>query len=90
MEDKMSEGLCWKCKEKLLKMRHEATGVSFLQLDVIEMFEKMSCIHEPKGKPKCWCEYSHNFEQEKVLLKWLPGEDKCFTISFCPVCGKKL
>jgi hypothetical protein len=73
----MSEGLCWKCKEQF-------------HLWVGSGAPWVHCHHEPKEKPKCWCEYKHDLKQEKVILQWLPGENKAFDISFCPVCGRKL
>ncbi len=40
---KMSEGLCWKCREDL--ENHRPILIDFLH-----------CHHEPKEKQVCWCE----------------------------------
>ena len=71
----MSEGLCWKCKEALMKIDISLRGS---ELDVRPY---LHCHHEPKEKPaeRCW------WCQEPGERKVTGGE-----LNFCPRCGRKL
>jgi len=68
----MSEGLCWECKQAILdKWGKKAFFLPW-----------QHCHHEPKEKPKCWCEYKFG---QKLYYN---GQE--FTINFCPQCGRRL
>ncbi len=74
----MSEGLCWKCKKELTEIEKKFYGYGSTIW--------WHCHHEPKEKPKCWC--------EKIGTRAFP---QCFylecqngILNFCPQCGEKL
>lgn len=72
----MSEGLCWECKQAIL----DKWG------DKAFFLPWQHCHHEPKEKPKCWCEnrYMHSGMYVKI------NDDQVSQMNFCPECGRKL
>jgi len=78
----MMETLCWKCKEQLETVRINRLKVTDYTLGFLH------CHHEPKEKPKCWCEQSDikiYFDIVRCLerLSNMPAK-------YCPECGRKL
>ena len=84
----MSE-LCWKCREFMEAVRFQNTSY-------------IHCHHEPKEKPKCWCEYpnyikEYSYQAKDIKFRGiqiLKTNDHLVhsicALNFCPQCGKKL
>jgi hypothetical protein len=80
----MSEELCWKCEEWMI-----SHGITKCPPD--------HCHHEPKEKPKCWCEGEgeHRIQKFCTPYNYLGGR-RYYTMmpvekaKFCPDCGRKL
>lgn len=64
--------LCWECRDWMKN--------SHLLKDPY-----LHCHHDPKEKPKCWCERHSHFLGDYTL-----HENEKLILIFCPQCGKKL
>ena len=69
----MSEELCWKCLQNL----NSAERLCFKGGQTW-----WHCHHEPKEKPKCWC--------ESERFKGFFSTASAYRVNYCPECGKKL
>ncbi len=79
----MTEGLCWKCREKFGGMYDSHAS--------LKDFPFFHCHHSPKEKEKCWCED----EYRKINLDCgyrgkLRLNEVLIEMHFCPQCGSKL
>jgi hypothetical protein len=78
------DDLCWKCQEYLKN----------LGLDLNKLNPDNHCHHEPKEKPKCWCETheisSFVFVNDNALEMTAKLKSVKLNTKFCPECGKKL
>jgi len=69
------QGLCWMCIE-YWESEYRALP------RVIPPY--VHCHHEPKEKPKCWCEEGMIGRERWVSL------GRAVKVDFCPECGRKL
>ena len=81
----MTQKLCWKCKEYLMK-KYES---SFYTIPSIH------CHHdEPEEKPLCWCQRNSMLLLELHIEKpGMPGKYTKLSAeppNFCPRCGRKI
>ena len=77
----MSNDLCWKCKEWLLTQ-----GVNWVSFND----PHLHCHHEPKERPKCWCEKAHVNSIAGYPHQVGSHPLNTATFNFCPECGGKL
>ena len=77
----MGEDLCWKCKDKL---EHGNFGV------LADLGQFLHCHHEPKEKPKCWCERVGGIHLFSAYIRFEGHEEMPIRMYFCPECGRPL
>ncbi len=72
--------LCWECQKEM-----DLQGY-------VRPHPWVHCHHEPKEKPKCWCEYDL---EKKLQLNYAepyyPSRiGVAYKPTYCPDCGRKL
>jgi hypothetical protein len=73
----MENKLCYKCMEKWEGYWEPGMRRS-------DYSPWLHCHHEPKERPKCWCEDNSTMKIERYRgFNWEP-----FKVNFCPQCGK--
>jgi len=76
----MSEGLCWKCAMDWKARYHN--------VEIIPLYAH--CHHEPKERPKCWCD---DIKAKTTIVEAFGAEWEeriAIKVNFCPQCGRKL
>lgn len=95
-DDAMSEGLCWKCKQVLDGLNEDKDVPPSIKMALPLISH---CHHEPKKKPKCWCErdYIHDGCRRKFVVVELIDKnvgheyrDALCPFLHCPECGRPL
>lgn len=85
MEGDIAKGdLCWECRERLVKWFKR--NCPDLQVYTWAS-EILHCHHEPKEKPKCWCETGYSIG---LPFYYVDGKVVYISLRFCPECGKRL
>jgi hypothetical protein len=73
----MSEGLCYKCLDTLNALNNDISSLRNW------MRGHLTCHHEPKEKPLCWC-------RQGLDRSFVDSGYQFVKIYYCPQCGRPL